>query len=73
MKLRKQTMPLFEKLFEKYLEPVVIFCRKNCSEAVLTVDNNLVCSMFRLMDCYMVPYFDTELKKVIPDEVEQLE
>ena len=52
---------------------MVIFCRKNCSEAVLTVDNNLVCSMFRLMDCYMVPYFDTELKKVIPDEVEQLE
>lgn len=66
-------MPLFEKLFEKYVEPMVNFCRKNCSESVLTVDNNLVCSMFRLMDCYMVTYVDTELKKVIPDEVEQLE
>lgn len=25
------------------------------------------------MDCYMVPYFDTELKKVNAEEVEELE
>jgi dynein heavy chain len=29
--------------------------------------------MFRLLDCFMVPYFDTELKKVTADEVEDLE
>jgi dynein heavy chain len=72
-KIRKQTMPLVEKLFNHYLEPIVAYTRKYCPEPVLTVDNNLCQSMFRLLDCFIVPYFDTELKKVVPEEVEDLE
>jgi len=73
-KLRPKTAaPLFEKLFAHYLEPIINYTRKNCPEPVLTVDNNLCTSMFRLLDCFMVPYFDTELKKVTADEVEDLE
>ena len=73
-KLRPKTaVPLFEKLFAHYLEPIINYTRKNCPEPVLTVDNNLCTSMFRLLDCFMVPYFDTELKKVTADEVEDLE
>lgn len=64
---------MFDKLFEKYIEPLVAYTRKNCPEPVFTVDNNLVGSFMRLMDCYMVPYFDTELKKVTAEEVEGLE
>jgi hypothetical protein len=30
-------------------------------------------SMHRLLDCFLVPYIDTELKKVLPEEVEDLE
>jgi len=73
MKLRKQSLPIVEKLFEKYLEPLISYVRKNCPEPVFTVDNNLAGSFFRLMDCYMMPYHDTELKKVTPEEVEELE
>jgi hypothetical protein len=40
-KLRKQTMPIFEKLFAHYLEPIINYARKYCPEPVLTVDNNL--------------------------------
>ena len=72
-KLRKQTMPIFEKLFAHYLEPIINYARKYCPEPVLTVDNNLCQSMFRLFDCFMFPYYDTELKKVVADEVEDLE
>ncbi len=73
-KLRPKTaVPLFEKLFAHYLEPIINYTRKNCPEPVMTVDNNLCNSMFRLLDCFMVPYFDTELKKVTADEVEDLE
>jgi len=64
---------MVEKLFEKYLEPMINFTRKNCVEPVVTVDNNLAGSMFRLLDCYMEPYRDTELKKVSAEEVEDLE
>jgi dynein heavy chain len=52
---------------------VINYVRKYCPEPVTTVDNNLCCSFFRLLDCFMVPYFDTELKKVTPEEVEDLE
>jgi dynein heavy chain len=52
MKLRKQTMPMIEKLFEKYLEPMINYTRKSCPEPVITVDNNLACSFFRVLDCY---------------------
>ena len=72
-KLRKQTMPIVEKLFAHYLEPIINYTRKYCPEPVLTVDNNLCQSMFRLFDCFMFPYYDTELKKVVADEVEDLE
>lgn len=73
MKLRKTAIPLFDKLFAQYLEPLITYVRKNCPEPVMTVNNNLACSFFRVMDCYMVPYFDTELKKVNAEEVEELE
>jgi dynein heavy chain len=73
MKLRKTTIPMFDKLFERYCEPLINYVRKNCPEPVMTVNNNLACSFFRLMDCYMFPYFDTELKKVSAEEVEDLE
>jgi len=63
-------MPMIEKLFEKYLEPMINYARKSCPEPVITVDNNLACSFFRVLDCFFQPYFDTELKKVSTDEVE---
>lgn len=72
-KLRKQTIPVIEKLFEKYLEPILAYARKYCPEPVLTVDNNLAGSMFRLLDCFMEPYYPTELKKITPEEIEDLE
>jgi len=66
-------MPMIEKLFDKYFEPLIYYVRRNCPEPVMTVDNNLAGSFFRLMDCYIVPYHDTELKKVTAEEVEELE
>jgi dynein heavy chain len=72
-KLRKTATPMLEKLFEKYIEVLLTFIRKNCPEPVPTVNNNLVQSMMRVMDCFLQPYFDTELKKVSPEEIEDLE
>lgn len=73
MKLRKQTIPMIEKLFEKYFEPLINYARKSCPEPVMTVNNNLACSFFRVMDCFLVPYIDTELKKCTAEEIEDLE
>lgn len=43
-------------LFEKLLEPSIEFVRKQCIEPVPSVDNNLVASLLRLLDCLLRPY-----------------
>jgi dynein heavy chain len=60
-------------MFIKYLEPLLNFMRKNLYEPVGTVDNNIACSFLRMMDCWVFCYFDTELKKVSVEEIEEFE
>lgn len=64
---------MIEKLVEKYVDVLLAFVRKSCPEPVITVDNNLVQSLMRMINCYLVPYWDTELKKVTVEEIEDLE
>eukprot|EP00762_Andalucia_godoyi_P002130 ANDGO_02526.mRNA.1 Dynein-1-beta heavy chain len=45
--------PRFQELFDQYLYESLKFVRRNCREYVPTVDNNLVCSFFRMIDCFM--------------------
>lgn len=47
--------------------------RKNCSEPVPTVNNNLLCSLMRLLDCYFADYIETEIKKITSEDVEDFE
>jgi dynein heavy chain len=72
-KLRKNLLPTLEGLFKKYLEQMLKYMRKNCVEPVFTVDNNLVQSLMRILDCYFADYHESEVKKVTAEEVEQLE
>jgi len=72
-RLRKNVMPTLEGLFKKFLDPMLKFLRKNCSEPVPTVDNNIVESLMRILDCYFADYHESELRKVTADDVEDLE
>ncbi len=38
--------------------------RKNVKEISPTVNNNLVSSMMKIVDCFFAPYTETEIKKV---------
>jgi len=49
------------------------FMRKHLAEPVVTVDNNLVESLMRILDCYFNDYHETEVKKVTADDIEDLE
>ena len=71
--LRKSVMPMIEGLFNKYLNTMLKFMRKSCVEPVMTVDNNLVQSLMRILDCYFVDYYESEVKKVTADDIEDLE
>ena len=62
----------FEKFGNELLEDGCYFVRHDIHEPVKTVDNNLIQSTFRIVDSYLKDYIETEIKKVLPDKVEDL-
>jgi dynein heavy chain len=54
------------------LEDGCYFVRHDVKEPLKTVDNNLIQSLFRIMDCYLADYKETEVKRVAPEKVEDL-
>lgn len=69
----KTFLATMKKLIADYLEPSLTFMRRNLKEFVVTINNNLTASCFRIMDCFMAPYKDTEVKKTPMEEIESLE
>lgn len=57
---------------EKLLEEGIYFIRHDILEPVVTVDNNVIQSMFRIMDCYLSDYIETEIKKVPNEKIDDL-
>lgn len=70
---RKGLVQSLDALFKKYLPDMIKFMRKHCKEPVFTVDNNIVQSMFRILDCFFADYIETEIKKVTQEDVEDFE
>ena len=56
----KTTVQILNKLFDKYLEACIKFMRRNCPEPVPSVNNNIVQSCMRILDCYFAPYKNTD-------------
>lgn len=69
----KSTVPTIRKLFEKYLDSCIKFMRKHCPEPVPSVNNNLVQSCMRLLDCFFSNYKNTDAKTITEPEIEDLE
>ena len=59
--------------FEIYAYPLIKFVRKNLAEPVASMDNNLIQSIFRIINCYLVKYNDTEIKNVSVEEIAELD
>jgi len=61
-------------MFADMLEDGCYFVRRNMPEMVKTVDNNIVCSLLRLLDCHLSKYIEDEdgLKKISPEAIDAL-
>ena len=59
--------------FNKYMNEMLKFMRKNLKEPVFTVDNNLVQSLCRILDCFFADFVETEVKKISQEDVEIFE
>ena len=60
----KYILDTLEGLFRDHLDDGCYFLRKNLKETVDTMDNNVAQSVMRLFSCFMLPYIETEIKKV---------
>lgn len=72
----RETKSITEKLqnlFDSFLEDGCYYMRKNLPEPVKTVDNNIAQSVMRIIDCYLSPYVETEIKKITKEEIQNLE
>jgi len=69
----KYVMSTLTEMMDQLLEPGCYFLRRNLGEMVMTVDNNLAGSIMRLLDCYFVKYIESEIKKITPEQVAELE
>jgi dynein heavy chain len=61
-----------QKLGDAFLEDGCYFLRHELTEPVGTVDNNLIQSLFRIMDCYLKEYVEGEAKVVSTERVDDL-
>jgi len=59
-KFSKKLLQTLDNYFTKYLDEMLKFMRKRCIEPVVTVNNNLVQSLMRILDCYFAPYRESE-------------
>ena len=72
--LVKPFVPKLQKLFDTFLVPALDFKLRNLSEFILTVDNSLVNSCFKLLKGYLVYYVKQEGKDDLPaDEIAALD
>jgi dynein heavy chain len=69
----KKLIPTLDGYFKKYVNEMIKFMRRNVIEPVVTVDNNLVQSLCRILDCYFADYFETEVRKITGEMIEELE
>lgn len=60
-------------MMNHFVNPTLAFVRKHIQEVVTSMNNNLVQSLMRILECYLVPYTETESKKVTPEEIDQLD
>jgi dynein heavy chain len=63
---------LIKNMGEKLLEDGCYFVRHDVKEPMKTVDNNLIQSLFRIMDCFLADYIETEVKRIPPEKVDDL-
>ena len=47
-----------------YLDNLLTFMRKNCKELVPSIANNLVSSLFKIINSFFEPFIETELNRV---------
>ena len=58
---------------EELVYPMIDFTKRQCKELVSTINQNLLQSLFRILNCFFERYIERELVKVTPEDILKLE
>ncbi len=61
-----------DKLFDDWVPSTLELLRLNCIECSPTYDNNIVNSLYKIMNSFLIKYVATELNKVEPEDIDYL-
>jgi dynein heavy chain len=67
-KLSQAVKTKIQELCDIYLQAAIDFVRSHLKELVPTVDNNLVCSLFRILDCFFSKFVFVDGEKNASEE-----
>ena len=65
-------LPTMDKLFDDWVPSTLELLRLNCIECSPTYDNNIVNSLYKIMNSFLIKYVATELNKVEPEDIDYL-
>lgn len=60
-------------MWDNYIEEGLMFLRENLHEPSPTSNNQMVASLYKILDCYFVNYTETEIKKIPNEDLKILE
>ena len=66
-------MATIKELMTDLLEEGCYYLRRNMPEMVFTVDPCIGSALMKLLDCYFVKYIESEIKKITPEQITELE
>jgi dynein heavy chain len=65
-------LPTLDKLYKNWVDETLDLLRRYLKECSPTLDNNLVSSLFKIINCFFHEYIASELKKVGQEEIDHL-
>jgi dynein heavy chain len=69
----KKIMSALDELFDDVVYPLIDFVRRNCREVIPTMNQNLLQSLLKNLNCYFIKYIDRELVKITAEDIGKLE
>lgn len=66
-------MTQLNELMEVVVYPLIDFVRRHCRQTIPSINQNLIQSLFKNLDCYFQAYIDTEVVIITAQDIQRLQ
>ena len=69
---KQSFVPTLNRLYDDFVPSTIEMLRLKCKECSPTYDNNIVSSLYKIMNSFLIRYVATEVNKVEPEDIDYL-